>query len=157
MGAGYWLNPDTGMCVQVATTHDAWVREWVNAKSLGLSVQCHAQIMQYPATAIDEIRLSALREGMVRMREHPRYLSVQFTALPQRVALVLIAVVVALTELKIHPDTMLVVDNLLSGDSVSITLRELTRKIESGEAVMGEMDSLAIPHSKTKSATQVSA
>ena len=127
------------MCVQVATTHDAWLREWANARSLGLSVQCHAQITQYPSTAVDEIRMAAVREGLVRLREHPRYLSVQFSALPQRVAPVLKAVVVALTELKIHLDTMLVVDNLLSGDSVSNTLRELTRKIESGESVMGEM------------------
>ena len=27
MGAGYWLDPDTGMCVQVETTHDEWVRK----------------------------------------------------------------------------------------------------------------------------------
>ncbi|MGO9113413.1 MAG: hypothetical protein ACLP9L_29635 [Thermoguttaceae bacterium] len=140
MGAGYWLNPETGMCVQVATTHDEFVRDRANAMSIGLSKGCHAQIMRYPPTAIDEIRLSALREGMVRLREHRRYLSVQFTALPQRVALVLKAVVVALTELKIHLDTMLAVDNLLSGDSVSITLRDLKGKIESGEPVMGEMD-----------------
>ena len=130
MGAGYWLNPETGICVQVATTHDAWVREWANAKSIGLSAQCHAQIMQYPATAVDEIRMAAVREGLVRLREHPRYLSVQFTALPQRVAMALKAVVVALTELEIHPDTMLSVDNLLSGKSVSITLRELQGKCE---------------------------
>jgi hypothetical protein len=108
MGAGYWLNPETGMLVQVTTTHDAWVRERANAKSIGLSEDCYAEIMRHPATAVDEIRLAALREGLVRMREHPRYLSVQFTALPQRVRLILESVLAALTALKIHPDTMLV-------------------------------------------------
>lgn len=140
MGAGYWLNPDTAMCVQVATTHDEFIRDRANAKSIGLSEDCYTQIMQYPSTAVDEIRLAAVREGFVRLREHPRYLSVQFSALPQRVTLVLKAVVGALIERTIHLDTMLVVDNLLSGDSVSITLRELQRKIESRESVMGEMD-----------------
>jgi hypothetical protein len=138
MGAGYWLNPDTGMCVQVATTHDEFVRDRTNAKSIGLSEDCYTQIMQYPATAVDEIRLLALHEGLVRMREHPRYLSVQFTAEPQRVRLNLESVVVALTERKIHLDTMLVVDNLLSHESASITLRELQGKVESDSAVMGE-------------------
>jgi hypothetical protein len=136
MGAGYWLNPDTGMCVQVTTTHDEFVRDRTNAKSIGLSEHCYIQIMQYPATAVDEIRLAALREGLVRMREHPRYLSVQFTAEPQRVRLILESVLVALTERKIHPDTMLAIDNLLSGESASITLRELQTKIEGNEPVM---------------------
>jgi hypothetical protein len=72
------------------------------------------------------------------MREHPRYLSVQFTAEPQWVTPVLKAVIVALTNLKIHLDTMLKVDNLLSGESVSITLRELQGKMECGEPVFGE-------------------
>ncbi len=141
MGAGYWLNPHTGLCVQVPTTHDEFVRDRTNAKSIGLSEGCYAQIMQYPATAVDEIRLAALHEGLVRMREHPRYLSVQFATEPQRVKLILESVLVALTDRKIHLDTMLKVDNLLSGDSVSITLRELQGKMESGEPVMD-----ALPH-----------
>jgi len=149
MGAGYWLNPETGMCVQVETTHDEFVRDRTNAENIGLSEDCYIQIMQHPTTAIDEIRVAALREGLVRMREHPRYLSVQFTVEPQRIALVLKAVVVALTEQEIHPDTMLKVDNLFFGESVSVTLRELQRHIESGEPVMGD--------ARTKPATQVSA
>ncbi len=138
MGAGYWLNPDTGMCVQVTTTHDSWVREKTNADSIGLPEQCHAEIGQYPVTAVDKIRMAALRGGLVRLREHPRYLSVQFTMMPQQVRPVLKAVVVALTELKVHPDTMLVVGNLLSGESVEITLGELQGKLESDQPVMGE-------------------
>ena len=36
MGSGYWLNPSTGMCVRVATTHDEWVRDEQNADRIGL-------------------------------------------------------------------------------------------------------------------------
>ena len=138
MGAGYWLNPDTGKCVRVATTHDEWVRDKANADSIGLPEECYDQIMQHPETAVDEIRLLALRYGLVRMREHPRYLSVQFAAQRHRVKPILAAVLTALGDLKVHPDTYMIVDNLLSGDSVSITLDGLRSRLENGEPVLHE-------------------
>ena len=73
-------------------------------------------------TAIDLIRVAAVRFGLVRIREHRRYISVQFMAEAERVEAVLVAVAKALTGLRIHEDTFLVVDNLLLGESRSITL-----------------------------------
>ena len=95
MGAGYWLNPENGMCVQVTTTHDAWVREKANADHIKLPEVCHKQIMEYPETAIDEIRLAALHGGLVRIREHRWYLSVQFAAQSEQAKPVLEAVFTA--------------------------------------------------------------
>ena len=131
--AGYWLKPD-GECVEI-TTHNDWVRNQRNAENLGLPPEAYAEIMQYPATAIDEIRLVGVRHGLVRIREHKRHISVQFMAEANRVEMVLRAVVKALNGVEIHPDSRLVVDNLLPQERVVISLRELEIALKNGEAV----------------------
>ena len=124
MGAGHWLNPMTHQCVQV-TTHDGWIRDEKNADSIGLPGHLYRQIMLLPDSAVDEIRILALRGGLVRIRQHKRYTSVQFRATADQVTEVLQAVLRALAELEVHPDERLEIDNLLLGESVSITLRAL--------------------------------
>jgi len=124
MGAGHWLNPTTGQCEQV-TTHDGWIRDEKNADSIGLPDHLYRQIMLLPESAVDEIRILALRGGLVRIRQHKRYTSVQFRATADQATEVLQAVLRALAELEVHPDERLEIDNLLLGDSVSITLRAL--------------------------------
>ena len=130
MGAGYWLNPATGQCVRVATTHDEWVRDRGNAESIGLPKAAYDAIMQHPATAVDEIRLVALNWGLVRIREHPRYTSIQFTAHAHRVTPILRAVLLALKAAQVHPDTTLVIDNLLLKDSITIGLLDLESHLD---------------------------
>ena len=130
MGAGHWLNPTTGQCVQV-TTHNDWIRDETNADSIGLAEDLYRQIMLLPDTAIDQIRILALRGGLVRIRQQKHYTSVQFWATGDQVEAILQAVLRALEELKIHPDERLEIDNLLLGESVSITLRAL----RAGDAV----------------------
>jgi hypothetical protein len=130
MGAGYWLNPNTGQCVRVGTTHDEWVRHRGNAESIGLPEAVCDAIMQYPATAVDEIRLVAVNWGLVRIREHPRYTSIQFAACADRVTPILRAVLVALKAAQVHPDTTLKIDNLLLHDSVTIGLHELESQLD---------------------------
>jgi hypothetical protein len=133
--AGYWLRPATDECVRVESTHDAWVRDWKNAQHLGLPPEVYAEIMRHPPTAVDEIRMLAVRCGLVRIREHPRYTSVQFSAEPHRVGAVLQATVKALHGVGIHPDTRLVVDNLLTQERVAMTIRELAVALDDGEQV----------------------
>jgi hypothetical protein len=50
---------------------------------------------------------------------------VQFWAAVDKVVAILQAILRALEELQIHPDERLEIDNLLLGESVSITLRAL--------------------------------
>jgi hypothetical protein len=132
MGPGYWLNPTPRTCVRVATSHNEWLRDKNNVKSIGLLESVYDEIMEQPETAIDEIRMVGLRNGLVRMREHARYLSVQFMAEPHRVRTILRAVVATLTDLKVHSDTRLVIDNLSLNDSVSITLAGLQENLDQG-------------------------
>ena len=124
MGAGHWINPKTGQCLQV-TTHNDWIRDATNAKSIGLPDEIYLQIMLLPDTAIDQIRILALRGGLVRIRQQKHYTSVQFWASGDQVEAILQAVLRAVTELGIHPDEQLEIDNLLLGESVSLTLRAL--------------------------------
>jgi hypothetical protein len=127
MGAGHWLNPTTGQCEQV-TTHDEWIRDKKNANSIGLADDLYRQIMLLPATdnaAVDEIRILAVQGGLIRIRQHKRYTSVQFWVMIDQVDETLQAVLRALAELGIHPDERLQVDNLCLGESASVTLRAL--------------------------------
>ena len=124
MGAGHWINPKTGRCALV-TTHNDWIRDEKNAKSIGLPDHRYRDIMTLPDNAIDEIRILALRGGLVRIRQHRRYTSVQFWAAIGDVEAIRQAVVRALAELEVHPDERLEIDNLLLGESVSLTLRAL--------------------------------
>ena len=121
--AGYWLNPERNQIVKVATTHDEWLRE--HALDLGLPEAAYQEIMSYAATDIDPIRMVGLRYGLVRVREHKWHVSVQFAADSGRSPQVIQVVATALTGLGIHPDTFLVIDNLLLNESRSLTLREL--------------------------------
>lgn len=138
MGAGYWLNPDTGKCVQVATTHDEWVRDNDNASSMGVPQWVYDEIVRYPPTAVDEIRLLALHCGLVRMREHPRYLSIQFAAERSRLSHIISAIALTLRDLPIHADTNIQMDNLLLGESLSITVAELQSRTEAQQPVFPE-------------------
>ncbi len=134
--AGYWLNFDTGKCIRVGGTHDEWIRDKANADGIGLPQAGYAAIMKYSSTAIDEIRLTALHWGLVRIREHRRNTSVQFAAHPHQVTSILQAVVAILRSLTIHPDTMLVIDNLLLTDSVRISLREVENALANDQPVL---------------------
>ena len=138
--AGYWLNPNTGKCVRVDTTHDAWVRDRTNIENIGLPQAAYDAVMEFPETAIDEIRLVALDYGLVRVREHPRYTSVQFSAQPFQITPILQAVVTTLTELKLHSDTTLLIDNLLLHESARTGLGELQNKLAKGLPVFREIN-----------------
>ena len=112
------------------STHDAWVRDdWHNAEALGIPGDIFQKISSLEPTSIDEIRLLALKTGLVRIREYKsrrnQDVHIQFWAAAARVGAVLEAVAEALAELGIHGDTRLVIDNLHLGDSRVVTLTTL--------------------------------
>ncbi len=123
-GPGHYLNATTGQIVLV-TTHNDWIRNAANAASVGLPDDFYRQIMLLPDTAIDEIRILALKGGLVRIRQHKWHTSVQFWTGADQVGTIVDAVVKALAELKIHPDERLEIGNLCLDESVTITFRAL--------------------------------
>ena len=101
------------------------MRNEKNANSIGLPDHRYRQIMILPDSTVDEIRILALQGGLVRIRQHKRYTSVQFWATADQATAILQAVLRALEALNIHPDERLEIDNLFLKNSVSITLRAL--------------------------------
>jgi hypothetical protein len=134
MMAGYWLKPDDGKCVLI-TEHHQWVRNQKNAEDLGIPAAVYQEIMRLPETDQDGIRILALKCGLVRIRENKRDTSIQFWAEANRLEFVLRAVVKAMNGVEIHPDTRLIIGNLLPGERVAMTLRELDAHLENGEPV----------------------
>jgi len=124
-GPGHWLNPKTGQCFRV-TTHDEWIRNAENASDIGLPDHLYQQIMRLPdQSAIEETRRLAVQAGLIRIRQHKRYTSVQFWVMGDQADATLQAVLQALAALGVHPDERLQIDNLCLGKSASVTLREL--------------------------------
>ena len=138
MGAGYWLNPNTGKCVRVETTHDAWVRDRGNAESIGLPQAAYDAVMQFPKPPSTKFASWHSTQAWSEFENISRYTSVQFSAQPHNVKAILRAVATALTEVKLHPDTMLVIDNLLLHDSARIALGELESHLDKDQPVLRE-------------------
>ena len=128
--AGYWLNPNTGKCVEVATTHNEWLRNRQNVGSIGLPESAYEEVMRFSPTQEDQIRLVAIRSGLVRIREHPRYVSVQYAAESDQEKPVLQAVFTALKVLKMSAETTLVIDNFLLRTSIRLGLDDLEKMLK---------------------------
>ena len=135
--AGYWLNPKNDKLERV-DTHDNWIRNKENAKAIGLSDDAYGEIMSYPDDRIDEIRAAACMAGLVRIRCSGNMISCQFWQERNHVPDTLWAIILALKELKIHPETNLMVGNLRWNDEVRITLQDLQTKLENSEVVLRE-------------------
>jgi hypothetical protein len=133
--AGYWLNPEIGKYVEVPTTHDDFLRNRQNALAIGISDAAYSAIMHFPATAIDEIRLVGVMNGLIRIREHRRYTSLQFFIPSEHLEKILQAAADSLTKLGTHPDTYLHIDNLLTHDSAGLTLTNLQEKLAQRESI----------------------
>lgn len=138
-GPGYFLNPDTGKLVRV-TTHDAWIRDWNNAQSIGLHRAAYDKLMQLPATDIDGIRMVALDHGLVRIRRYGDSYSVQFAAQRHRVKPILWAVYMAFRQLGTHPDTAITIGNLFLRDEATVTLDMMKQRIQDDEPILREQD-----------------
>jgi hypothetical protein len=138
MRPGYWLNPINGKLMRVST-HDIWIREKENADSIGLPPHVYEEITKLPPTAVDEVRIAAMKGGLVRIRQHRHYVSIQFMAQQQEVTPILRAVANALKSVGIHTDERLVIDNLLLMDRVEVSLGELGERVgEEGPSGTGE-------------------
>jgi hypothetical protein len=84
MGDGIWYNPRSGAVFNFGAhnTHDVWLRSADNRIKLGLRPATIEYIESLPrnAESVDEIRLAAVRDGMVRIRDFGNSVTVQFNA-----------------------------------------------------------------------------
>ena len=128
--AGYWLNPTTHHASKSPLPTTTGCEIVQNVASIGLPESAYEEVMRFSPTQEDQIRLVAIRSGLVRIREHPRYVSVQYAAESDQEKPVLQAVFTALKNLKMSAETTLVIDNLLLRTSIRIGLNELEAQIK---------------------------
>ncbi|HBJ34210.1 MAG TPA: hypothetical protein DDZ51_05480 [Planctomycetaceae bacterium] len=130
MGDGFWLDPKSGQHWKV-TTHDAWILNGENALLVGISASEHERLTSLnPVRDVDEIRLAGIRVGLVRIRSYHNRISVQFAAPRQHVSEALSSTFSLLDGIEAYKDTPIDIDNLETGESERISLRELGLSLE---------------------------
>lgn len=136
MGAGYWLDPRTKQSWTV-DRHELWVLDEQNAKTVGISQQVYEHLLTLDSSlGMNEIRMAAINVGLVRVRDQGNYVSVQFAS--EQVRQVLRAVYDFLDGVFQWKETDLVIDIFTTQASIRITLKELGRRLDNGESVLGE-------------------
>lgn len=129
MGAGYWLDPRTKQSWTV-DRHELWVLDEQNAKTVEISQEVYAHLKTLdPNLGMTEIRMAAINVGLVRVRDHGNYVSVQFAA-SEQVREVLNSIREFLGTIFKWEETELVIDNLTSQASTRITIRELGQRLK---------------------------
>ena len=136
MGGGYWFDPRTKQS-WVVDRHELWVLDEQNAKTAGISRQVYDHLLTLDSSlGMNEIRMAAVNVGFVRIRDQGNYVSVQFAS--EQVRAVLRSVYEFLDGVFQWKETDLVIDLFTTQASTRITLRELGRKLDNGESVLGE-------------------
>lgn len=138
MGMGYWLDPQTQQA-HLVTRHELWVLEAENARLAGISPEVYEHLCGLdPVKDQDEIRMAAIDVGLIRIRDHGNYVSVQFSSEPEKVEVKLKSVVQFLRQTGMHRYSDLRIDNLASQESVRISLEELETLLSSNGPIVWE-------------------
>ena len=136
MGAGYWFDPRTKQSWTV-DRHELWVLDERNAKTAGISQEDYEHLLTLDSSlGMNEIRMAAINVGLVRIRDHGNYVSVQFAS--EQVQIVLRSIHEFLSGVFKWPETEFHIDNFTMQASTRITLRELGRRLDKNESVLGE-------------------
>ena len=136
MGAGYWFDPRMKRSWTV-DRHELWVLDERNAKTAGISQEVYEHLLTLDSSlGMDEIRMAAINVGLVRIRDHGNYVSVQFAA--EQVREVLRSIHEFIAGVFMWTETELAIDNFTTQASTRITLRELGRRLDKNESVLGE-------------------
>lgn len=136
MGVGYWFDPRRKQCWTV-DRHELWVLDERNAKTAGISQEVYEHLLTLDSSlGMDEIRMAAINVGLVRIRDHGNYVSVQFASEQDRE--VLRSIHGLLEGVFQFPEMELAIDNFTTQASTRITLRELGRRLDKNESVLGE-------------------
>ncbi|MBD3407236.1 MAG: hypothetical protein GF411_14040 [Candidatus Lokiarchaeota archaeon] len=137
MGSGYWLNPRTGEYIEV-NKHEKWISNKKNARHIGLSKRAYEEIKQLnPSEDIDEIRIIAIIDGLVRIRDYQSKVAIQFYAGRGQTRKVLWSVYEMMqNEPSLRNAWDLIIGNLKTKEDVSLPKDEFDKKMTSDEAIM---------------------
>jgi hypothetical protein len=133
-GKGYWLHPKTARQWQV-NNHAEWVLE---NPHFFYSSEFLSNLNS--VKDIDEIRLFAINQGFVRVRDYVNKISVQFSASSSELNIFLWFIFQFLEKIS-HKDTKLVLGNFFVRDEIEITQRELGECLRNDEVIFRTLQS----------------
>jgi hypothetical protein len=134
MGIGLWYNPNTNRVFKLDfITHDQWLKNPANADELGISSGMQRVIAD--SMDIDLIRLAATMEGMVRIRDYYRRISLQFYAERGLTAL-LRKIHCVLEKQPFDHSVPLEIDNLRTDESIQLSVKELGKRLDENSPIL---------------------
>lgn len=134
MGIGLWYNPNTDRVFELRfITHDQWLKNPANAEELG--IRSGTQRLIGDSQDIDLIRLAATMEGMVRIRDYYRRISVQFYA-DRGLTALLCKIYHVLEQQPFDHSVPLDIDNLRTHESIQLTVRELGKRLHQNMPIL---------------------
>lgn len=138
MGIGIWYNPRTDKVFNFGefNTHDVWLRSSDNRVKLGLRPATIEYIESLPnnAESVNEIRLAAIRDGMVRVRDFGNSISVQFQA--RRGLRDLLFKIKEILNRFFHPNSMVRIHNLSTNESTELTLLDMGQRLSNDTPIL---------------------
>ena len=142
MGDGIWYNPRSGAVFNFGAhnTHDVWLRSADNRIKLGLRPATIEYIESLPrnADSVDEIRLAAIRDGMVRIRDYGGSVTVQFQA--RRGLRDLLFKINELLNRFYDASKMIRLHNLATGESTDLSLVDMGSRLREDAPVLFRED-----------------
>jgi len=134
MGIALWYNPKQEDAFAFSfITHDQWLRDPAKATELGISSDTQKMISK--SLDADLIRMAAIMEGMVRVRDYLDRISVQFHV-EDGLNELLSKIHKVLKKQSFGPDSVLCIDNLRTGESAKLTLAELGKRLEENTPIL---------------------
>ena len=139
---GVWLNPRNDKWFEVdkfGDRHELWIKDAKNQKKIGLGSAAKKKInAMNPKKDMDPIRITAMENGLVRMRDNQSHLIAQFSAPSNKVREILWSV--ALTVIRGVPsykntDTIRL-HNLKYNDGIEIQFKDFYERLKSEQPIL---------------------
>jgi len=134
VGNGYWISGKTGKCAKVSR-HELWLKDTKNLGYFGLEALAPVLDELNVHRDVDEIRMTGLKAGLVRVRDNNGVFSIQFWAPRGSVSRFLQNTLEALTNIN-EQGYMVWVNNLFYSDSKTLPWQEFERAVSAGEPIL---------------------
>lgn len=132
MGVALWINPKTDKEFAFSTTHDQWLKNPDNADALGLS-EATAKLIA-SSNDEDEIRMAAIMDGMVRVRDYLNHISVQFRA--RRGLRDLLFKIHQVLKRRFNQHAHVIVHNMATGESTELSIADWGNRLSNDDPIL---------------------
>jgi hypothetical protein len=138
MGKGYWLNPENDHWVQV-DAHEISMKDKQDQKALGLT-KGQILVLDLAKGNEDNLRMHAIKTGLIRIRDYQDGVHVQFYAERSSVRKYLESLFYMVKRTSLKQSWNIAIENMHPGakDFASLPMEEFIKAIDNGKAIMKE-------------------